>query len=305
MGSDLRERGSAREPRPRPAAVAESRARRLQTYLLLFGALLLVMGFAVLGLLAWQLWGTGLSTERAQSELRRQLSAELAESTWGSGTNFDARITSTPTPGQPIAELRIPKIHLDMVVVEGTTAPELAKGPGHYVGTAYPWDGRGRVGIAGHRTTYLHPFWALDRLSAGDQISLKTRFGTYVYRVLGSRTVLPQDAWVLNDTQGPTLVLTTCTPKFSASHRLIVFARRVEASRLGPSRGDEAQTEAQSLPNELVPNSNRLLPGDPGPGSRSAVLLVGALVAVGLLVGVWQWSHHRRRGRDRLLAPHR
>jgi len=32
---------------------------------------------------------------------------------------------------------------------------------------------------------------------------------------------------VLDQTEGPTLVLTTCNPRFSASTRLVVFADRV------------------------------------------------------------------------------
>lgn len=114
-----------------------------------------------------------------------------------------------------------------MVVVEGTSTLDLRRGPGHYTGTAYPWDSRGRVAIAGHRTTYLHPFWSLDRLRPGDVIQLETRFGLFDYRVTAKRVVLPTAVWVLRQTRAPTLVLTTCTPRFSASHRLVVFATRV------------------------------------------------------------------------------
>src|SRR5439155_10354502 len=79
--------------------------------------------------------------------------------------------------GQPVAVIRIPRLGLDMVVVEGTSTSDLQKGPGHYADTAFPWDPHGRVGIAGHRTTYLHPFWSLDKLNRGDLIELRTRFG--------------------------------------------------------------------------------------------------------------------------------
>ena len=61
-----------------------------------------------------------------------------------------------------------------MVVVQGTDYEDLKKGPGHYTDTADP-DATGRVGIAGHRTTYLHPFFNLDQVQAGDTISLITR----------------------------------------------------------------------------------------------------------------------------------
>ena len=57
------------------------------------------------------------------------------------------------------------------------------EGPAHYPDTADPWDGTGRVGIAGHRTTYLHPFLNLDRVRPGATIELITRHGTYTYEV--------------------------------------------------------------------------------------------------------------------------
>jgi sortase A len=116
---------------------------------------------------------------------------------------------------------------LNVVVVEGTDTESLKAGPGHYTGTAYPWEDHGRVGIAGHRTTYGAPFWSLDKLQPGDPITLQTEYGIYDYTVTGSRTIDPSDGSVLEPTKRPTLVLTTCNPRFSASQRLVVFADRV------------------------------------------------------------------------------
>jgi sortase (surface protein transpeptidase) len=48
--------------------------------------------------------------------------------------------------------------------------------------------------------------------------------------VTASQIVSPSDAAVLEPTAQPTLVLTTCNPRFSASQRLVVFARRVSSS---------------------------------------------------------------------------
>jgi sortase A len=116
---------------------------------------------------------------------------------------------------------------LDMVVVEGTGTESLKKGPGHYTQTAYPWEDSGRVGIAGHRTTYGAPFWSLDKLREGDPITLHTEYGVFEYRVTRHQIILPSESWVLDQTKEPTLVLTTCNPRFSASQRLVVFADRV------------------------------------------------------------------------------
>ncbi|HEX2025822.1 MAG TPA: class E sortase, partial [Actinomycetota bacterium] len=118
-------------------------------------------------------------------------------------------------------------IDLDVVVVEGTDVIDLKAGPGHYAGTDDPWDREGRVGIAGHRTTYGAPFWDLDKVRPGDPITMVTELGTYTYEVTTSREVLPTASKVLRPTPKPTLVLTTCAPRFSAARRLIVFAERV------------------------------------------------------------------------------
>src|SRR5205823_2889431 len=155
--------------------------------------LFLVAGIAVGAWLAWLLWGTGLSTARAQRALRTEFERTLGRPDGPGGTQAPPVLHFRD--GAPFAVIRIPAIHLDMVVVEGTSGSDLQKGPGHYVATAYPWDPHGRVAIAGHRTTYLHPFWSIDRLRTGDVIQLQTRFGVFDYRVTATRTVLPTAAW--------------------------------------------------------------------------------------------------------------
>ena len=176
------------------------------------------------GYLGWLLWGTGLGTAREQKHLREEIDKLISQ------PRVVDPVTRRPAapirPGAPIGIMQIPKIGLDIVVVNGTSTADLKKGPGHYLETAYPWEDSGRVGIAGHRTTYLQPFGALDKLRRGDLIRLVTEYGTFDYHVTGSRVILPSESWVLKRTKKPTLVLTTCTPRFSASHRLVVFASR-------------------------------------------------------------------------------
>lgn len=201
--------------------------RRAGLLLRVAGAVCLVTALGVGGYLAWLLWGTGITTSRAQSRLEVQFAERLEH----------PRPLPTPTeeeeppvvsfsPGDPVAILRIPRIDVDMVVVEGSDTASLKKGPGHYRDTAFPWEDQGKVAIAGHRTTYGQPFWSLDELRKGDLIRLVTEFGTFDYRVTRMTEVAPSDSGVLEQTEEPTLVLTTCTPRFSATRRLIVFAER-------------------------------------------------------------------------------
>jgi LPXTG-site transpeptidase (sortase) family protein len=182
------------------------------------------------GYVGWLLWGTGLETARAQDRLRTELALVDGATPPGQQERY--------FPEDAYAALVIPSIGIDFIVVEGpqddtylssTWTEALKMGPAHYPESADPWDGTGRVGIAGHRTTYLHPFLTLDQVRVGDTIELHTEHGTYLYEVdrnfqrpeVGSGIVLEQ-------TKRPTLVLTTCHPKYSSSERLIVTATLVE-----------------------------------------------------------------------------
>jgi sortase A len=197
--------------------------RRRRGRILRIGGLVLILGaLAVGGYVWWLLWGTGFTTRAAQNDLRPRFEERVA-----TRTAEEAPARTVNVPGSAVAILRIPKIELNYVVVEGTDIESLKKGPGHYSWTSYPWEETGRVGIAGHRTTYGAPFWSLNELNPGDRIVLATEYGIFNYRVTGTKIILPSQAAVLHETDDPTLVLTTCNPRFSAAERLVVFAQRV------------------------------------------------------------------------------
>ncbi len=192
-----------------------------------FGIACLMGAAFFAGYVVWLLWGTGLQTARAQNTLRATIDRQLLD---------PLPISQAPPPGARLIPgsaygvIEIPSIGVDMVVVEGTAYEDLKKGPGHYPDTANPWDGTGRVGIAGHRTTYLAPFFNLDEVRVGNRITLLTKYGTFVYRVTRNFVMPEQTAGVvLTQTVDPTLVLTTCNPKYGSSQRLIVTADLVKA----------------------------------------------------------------------------
>jgi sortase A len=181
------------------------------------------------GYVAWLLWGTGLETRAAQERLRTTIERTLELDRSGTGSVDAPSPEIREVEGSAYAIIQIPSIGIDYVVVEGTDYTSLKKGPGHYPETADPWDESGRVGIAGHRTTYLAPFYDLDRVAPGDDVVLLTRYGRFRYEV--TRTfVIPAEGSgvVLEQTSEPTLVLTTCNPRFSSTERLIVEAVLVE-----------------------------------------------------------------------------
>lgn len=134
--------------------------------------------------------------------------------------------------GQAIGRIEIPRIGANFVVVEGTSTSALTKGPGHYPDTPFPGL-PGTVAVAGHRTTYLAPFRHVDQLHAGDRITLTMPYARFTYVVQKTQIVLPTALWVTRPVGYDRLVLSACHPLYSASHRIIVFARLAQTQARG------------------------------------------------------------------------
>ncbi|MGW8352940.1 class E sortase [Streptomyces wedmorensis] len=142
------------------------------------------------------------------------------------------------------AVLRIPRIGLTAPVAYGVSKRSvLDRGyVGQYRGTAGP-GAVGNFALAGHRNTHGEPFRYVNRLVVGDEISVRTRARTYVYRVdQVLRSTSPRDVGVIRPVPrsivkpsygygvpGAYLTLTTCTPEFSSAYRLVVWAKLVSA----------------------------------------------------------------------------
>ncbi len=166
--------------------------------------------------------------------------------------------------GHAIGRIRIPRLGIDFVVVKGTGSEELKKGPGLYPQTPAPTV-QGTTAIAGHRTTYLAPFRHIDALRIGDSIVLRMPYGRFTYAVTHLRVVLPTDIDVIRPVGYPQLVLSACTPLFSASHRLIVFARLrsiqpLGAARLGATSVPEVRYPSIARPPGRAPSPPNGLP---------------------------------------------
>ncbi len=123
----------------------------------------------------------------------------------------------------PLAVLKIPKIKLEVPVLDGTDEWTLNRGVGHIAGTALP-GANGNLGIAGHRDGF---FRGLKDIAPGDSLELDTPRGSQSYVVQDIRIVNPEDVWVLSGTPRPTITLVTCYPFYfvgSAPQRYIVRA---------------------------------------------------------------------------------
>jgi sortase A len=201
------------------------------------GRLSAALALAGVAALAWVavtlVWGepfTALSASRAQAGLRRELARESSAAPSSASAAGRARSFRLGLrEGAAVGEIVIPRIHLHMVVVEGTATGDLERGAGHYAITSLPALG-GTIAIAGHRTTYLAPFRHLDALHRGDRISLRMPYGTFRYVVYAKTVVGSHDWSILRRRSFEKLVLTACHPLYSASHRIVVFSRSVGAA---------------------------------------------------------------------------
>ena len=221
-------------PKPRRA----TRARRaLAVVLIVIGVLLLADGATTL---LWQEPFTALYAHWPQGQLAQQLTqlerapASRAERqalarvpdqrrrlALAAGA-FGRRVHS----GEPIGRLRIGRIGLSAVVVQGTGTGDLQEGPGHYPATRLPGE-HGTVAIAGHRTTFGAWFRHIDQLRPADPIVLNLPYGRFTYRVQRTRIVSPSAFWITKNVGYDRLVLSACHPLFSATKRIVVFARLV------------------------------------------------------------------------------
>ncbi|GAA2435390.1 hypothetical protein GCM10010191_57550 [Actinomadura vinacea] len=136
-------------------------------------------------------------------------------------------------PGRVLARISIPRLNLkDRPIREGVSQRVLARGIGHYPGTAMP----GRIGNAvllGHRTTYLAPFHNIDWMRPGDRVIVRAGRTTHTFRVYSKQIISPRRTSVLAPVpfhrgkapRHSALTLISCHPKGSDRKRLVVLAR--------------------------------------------------------------------------------
>jgi sortase A len=135
--------------------------------------------------------------------------------------------------GEAVGRLKVPRLGLNMIVVNGTDAHTLRKGPGRYLGSAMPGEGE-LVYVAGHRTTYSAPFSKIEKLRRGDPVTFELPYGTFQYRITRHVIVEATALEVLRSRGREVLALQACHPRFFASHRYIAYAEPVRVIPRGP-----------------------------------------------------------------------
>ncbi|MBS5315359.1 MAG: class D sortase [Clostridiales bacterium] len=135
----------------------------------------------------------------------------------------------TPNGLEVMGIVSIPKIDINLMLVEGVTRQALKFAVGHMPGTAMPGE-VGNCALAGHRSyTFGEYFNRLDEVEVGDKIQITRGKETYTYKVYESFLVEPTEVWVTEPIENKKIVtLITCHPVVKATHRLIVRGELVE-----------------------------------------------------------------------------
>ena len=116
--------------------------------------------------------------------------------------------SSSPSDGDIVGRLDIPRLSLSTIVFEGASQDVLERGAGHLPGSALPGE-HGNTVLAAHRDTFFRP---LRNIREGDVVKIHTPPGESVYIVKSARIVEPNETDVLKPTSQPALTLITCYP---------------------------------------------------------------------------------------------
>ena len=218
----------------------------------ILGSLLVVAGVLTLVWAAvvwqWQDPFTGLYTKWRQHQLTSQYDKRARAFTPPVAHASPAAVRRTiareaeryrreSTEGQAIGRIRVPRMGVNMILVNGTDHDTLKKGPGRDLRTYMPGENR-LVYIAGHRTTYLAPFSHIDALKTGDRITLEVPYATFIYSVTRHKIVKSTDLSVLRSPRHELVELQACHPRFFASHRYIAYAELVRVEPRGAAAYD-------------------------------------------------------------------
>lgn len=198
------------------------------------GELFISLGVLMLLFVTYQLWWTNVRADQIAGKETHKIQDD-----WAKGK----RSPGVFAPGEGFAIIHIPKLDVVTPIAEGISKEKvLDRGMvGHYgeepLRTAMPSDKQGNFALAGHRNTHGEPFRYVNRLSPGDPIVVETQDAYYTYEMT---SVLPQtspsNVSVIGAVPpqsgfkkpGRYITLTTCTPEFTSTYRLIVWGKMVD-----------------------------------------------------------------------------
>ncbi|MFF2728303.1 class E sortase [Streptomyces sp. NPDC058008] len=222
--SRLEARRAARAAKDSPAVVA---SRVVGEVFITFGVLMLLF-------VTYQLWWTNVRADQIAGRETNKIQDD-----WASGE----RSPGVFEPGKGFAIMHIPKLDVVAPIAEGISKEKvLDRGMvGHYgegtLKTAMPSAKQGNFAVAGHRNTHGEPFRYINKLKPGDPIVVETQDAYYTYEMT---SILPQtspsNVAVIDEVPpgsgftgpGRYITLTTCTPEFTSTYRMIVWGKMVD-----------------------------------------------------------------------------
>ncbi|MEU8679802.1 class E sortase [Streptomyces sp. NPDC048611] len=223
--SRLEARQAARAAKDSPSLIA-SRA---------LGEVFITLGVLMLLFVTYQLWWTNVMAEQEAGGATSNLQHE-----WGKGGGEKKNLAD----GERFGIMYIPKLDVKAPIAEGIDKHKVLDHGmiGHYdknsgIKTAMPWDKKGNFAVAAHRNTHGEPFRYVNRLTKGDKIIVETKSSYYTYEM---ESILPQTSPSNTSVIGPVppgsgftrpgryLTLTTCTPEFTSTFRMIVWGKMVD-----------------------------------------------------------------------------
>lgn len=220
------------------------------------GELFITTGVLLMLFVVYQLWWTNV-----QAKAHADGQANSLQEQWDEGGGGEEQEGNPPAgefeAGQGFAILYMPTLDVRVPIAQSVDERSvLDKGMvGHYteedrLPTAMPWDEEGNFGLAGHRNTHGEPFRYINRLDPGDPIIVETEQTFYTYEMTSRLdSTSPSNTAVLDaipeqggfTEPGRYITLTTCTPEFTSTYRLIVWGELAEE-----------RPRSEGMPDELV-----------------------------------------------------
>jgi LPXTG-site transpeptidase (sortase) family protein len=235
---------------PARADIPSRRRRALGVALDVSGELLFTFGVLCALYLLYLLWWTnvtaGVENRAASSAFQHALATATAPPA-ASGAAA-AKPSDDLSDGTSFGFLYIPALGPGWraLITQGTERDQVLNtgAAGHYSSpaTAMPWDASGNFALAGHRDGHGMIFRDLNELAPGDEVYVQTLYGWYVYRLDREAPSVPiDDVSVLAPIPvgsgftepGRYLTMTTCTPMYVDTSRLVWWGRLVQTTPRG------------------------------------------------------------------------
>ena len=207
------------------------------------GILLIVAGVSLIGVTIWMKYDTYRQQQAILDSFRNlqfdvpegeKKNSEVVEENSDEKNKADkGKVEEDKKPekaqleeGKGIGILNIPKINLEIGIIEGVSYEDIKYVVGHFPGSPMPGE-KGNFSIAGHRISYFgQAFKDIDKIEKGDKVKVTYNGKEYTYEVTDMYEVTPNETEALNPTKDATITIVTCTT--DAKNRVIVKGKLVE-----------------------------------------------------------------------------